>query len=162
MFAVRVPGDVGRLPETAVDVRQRRILVALVRVRLRVGGFRLAAEHHHDAAFRVEFDDHVRALVGRPDVVVLVDAHRVGIRPGVEVLADLAQERAVVVEFQKLRGGVAEGRTLARAAARIDEDVALGVDRDARDLAEVQVGRQLQEVGHRLVGNFRRRLCECR
>ena len=42
----------------------------------------LAAEHPLDAALRVELDDHVRALVDDPDVVLLVDADRVGVRPG--------------------------------------------------------------------------------
>jgi hypothetical protein len=82
-----------------------------------IGGLRLASEHHLDAAFRVELDHHVRALVGRPDVVVLVDAHGVRKRPGVEVLADLAQEHAVAIEFENLRGCIAVGRTAAGAAA---------------------------------------------
>ena len=43
------------------------------------------------------------------------------------------------------------------AAARIDEDVALGIDRDAGDFAEVHVVGQLQEIGHRVEGNGRRR-----
>ena len=58
----------------------------------------------------IELDDHVRALVGDPDVVVLVDAHGVRERPGVEVLADLAHELAVCVELEQLRGGRAIGR----------------------------------------------------
>src|SRR5262249_36267478 len=89
-----------------------------------------------------------------PDIVVFVDAHGVRERPGVEVLADLADELAVGREFVKLRGGVAEGGSLAAAAARKDEDMSLRIDRDAGGLAEMHVGRQLQEVGHRLVGNL--------
>ena len=73
-----------------------------------------------------------------------------GERPGVEILADLADELAVGAELQDLRRGVAVGRAGARAAARVDEDVALGVDRDAGDLAEVHVVRQLQQIGHRV------------
>ena len=54
--AVRIPGHVGRLAEAAIHMRQRRIGVALVRMGLDVGRFRLASEHHLDAAFRAELD----------------------------------------------------------------------------------------------------------
>ena len=64
-----VPRDVGHLAEHAVDGRQRRVRM-LQRRGVLVGRFLLAAEHHRDAALRREFDDHVRALVGDPDVVV--------------------------------------------------------------------------------------------
>ncbi len=57
-------------------------------------------------------------------------------------MTDLAQEFAVGIEFEKLCRGGGVGRPRA-IAAREDEDVALGVDRDAADLAEIQVGRQL-------------------
>src|SRR5262245_46059183 len=39
--ALRIPGDVGRLAEAAVHVRERRIGVALPRMSLAIGGFRL-------------------------------------------------------------------------------------------------------------------------
>jgi hypothetical protein len=70
-------------------MRERRIGVALVRMGLGIGRFGLASEHHLDAAFRGELHHHVRALVGRPDIVVLVDPHGVGVGPGVEIFADL-------------------------------------------------------------------------
>ena len=63
-----------------------------------------------DAAGRVELDDHVRALVDGPDVVVAIDAHRVRERPGVEALADLAHELAVRAELEQLRGRRRVGR----------------------------------------------------
>src|SRR5215472_3504180 len=82
--ALRAPGDVGRLAELAVQRRARRVGArpgnGLVRRLL------LAAGHHRHAALGVEANDHVRPLVDGPDVVVLVDAHRVGIRPGVRFL----------------------------------------------------------------------------
>ncbi len=143
-----VPGHVGRLAEAAVDRGQRRVR-PLVRMRLAVGGFGLAPEHHLHAAGGVHLDDHVRALVGGPDVVFLVDAHRVRERPGVEVLADLADEAAVAIELEDLRGGGAEG-VGDGAAARIDVDVALGVHRDARGLAQMHVRRQLDEIRNRV------------
>src|ERR1700694_3622922 len=113
--AGRIPGHVGRLAEAAVLERFRRI-DALVRLGL-LRGFLLAPEHHLHAAFRIELDDHVRALVGGPEIVVLVDANRVRERPGVETFADLAQIRAVAIELEDLRGGSREGRALAAAAA---------------------------------------------
>ena len=86
------------------SARQRR-LRTLQRSGVLVGRFLLAAEHHDDAALGIELDHHVRALVDDPDVVLLVDAHGVGERPGVQVLADLADELACRVELQQLRRG---------------------------------------------------------
>ena len=43
-------------------------------------GFRPAAQHHHHAAFGIELDDHVDAFVDGPDIVLRIDAHRVGER----------------------------------------------------------------------------------
>ena len=131
----------------------------------RLGGFvrglLLAAEHHRDPAFGVEPDHHVRALVDGPDVVVAVDPDGVGERPGVKIAADLAQVLSVRIEFQQLRGRRAIGRSR-RAAAREDEHMALGVDRDPGRLAEIHVGRKLEEVWRGVEGNgrghFRRRL----
>ena len=137
-------------------MNRRRRAGALVRRRL-VGCFLLAPEHHGDPAFRVEPHDHVRALVDRPDVVVAVDPHRMRERPGIKVLADLADEGAVRPELEQLRGGRAVGRPRG-VAAREDEYVALRIDRDAGHLAEVEIGRELDRIGHRLERNFRHRL----
>ena len=41
-------------------------------------GRRPAAQHHQHLAFGAELRDHVGALVDGPDVVVLIDAHRMG------------------------------------------------------------------------------------
>jgi hypothetical protein len=57
--------------------------------------FLLSAKHHHHAACGVEFDDHVRALIRDPEVVVLVHLHRVRERPGIQVVSDLAKEFSV-------------------------------------------------------------------
>ena len=43
----------------------------------------------------IEFDDHVRAFVRGPDIVLRIDLHRVRERPRIEIVADLAQESAV-------------------------------------------------------------------
>src|SRR6185295_5724744 len=113
---------------------------------------------HRHVAFGVELDDHVRALVDGPDVVVLVHAHRVRERPRVEALADLADELAVLVELEELARRAAVRRAHRAVGARVDEDVALRVDRDAGVLAEVQVRRQLEEVGDGVERNLRHRL----
>ena len=64
----------------------------------------------------------------------------------VEALADLPDERAVLIELEQPRV----------AAARVDEDVPLGIGRDADAFAQVQIGRQLEEVRHRLVRDLGR------
>jgi hypothetical protein len=79
-------------------------------------------------------------------------------RPGVKVLADLADEAAVGIELPQLGGGIGEGRPVARSATVEDENVALGIDRDAGRLAHIEIGRQLEEIGHRVVGDERGRL----
>ena len=103
------------------------------------------ADHHQHPALGVELDEHVGAFVDRPDVVLGVDAHRVGEREAVVVAADLADEGALrrVLEEPRLVGAV------------VDVDVALGVGGDAHVLADVDPRRVLEEVGHRLVRNHR-------
>src|SRR5262249_29097865 len=74
--ALRLPADIGRAAELV-------FLRGAIR-RLRSdgqhaqNGERSPAEHHQHFAFGAEFDDHVRAFVDGPDVVVLIDAHRMG------------------------------------------------------------------------------------
>ena len=106
-----------------------------------VGGFLLAAEHHHHPAVGIELNDHVRALVDGPDVVVGVDSNGMGERPSVKIAPDLAHELAVGVEFQQLRRRCAIGRP-ARAPAGEHEHVALGIDCDPRRFAEEDVWRE--------------------
>ena len=110
-----------------------------------VDGRRPAAEHHQHLALGAELGDHVGPLVDRPDVVLRIDAHRMGEFEAVIALADFLEEVAVLVELEQARIG----------AAVIDEDVALGIGCDANGLAEVLAGRELEEVRHRSVGNFR-------
>jgi hypothetical protein len=119
-----------------------------------------AAEDHDDAAGGVELDDHVGAFVGDPDVVVFVDADGVGVGPGVEIVADLADVRAVGGELEELGCGGSVGWAGGVAAGE-DEDVTLGVDRDAGSFAEIEVRREFEEVGDRVEGNFRDGLGVC-
>ena len=155
-IALRIPGHVGGLAELAVDGRQRGIH-PLPRFRI-VRGFLLAAEHHRDAPFGIQADDHVRSLVHEPEVVVPVEANGVGVGERVETLADLADELAVLVELEELRRRRTERRARVAVGPREDDDAALRADGDARRLAQVHVGRKLQEVGHRVERDFRNRL----
>src|SRR5260221_4581363 len=68
-IASSIPRDVGDLAEHTIGGRQGRLDV-LEGLGAFVGGFLLAAEDHDDAALGIELDDHVRAFVGDPDVVV--------------------------------------------------------------------------------------------
>ena len=106
----------------------------------------------------IELDDHVRALVDGPDVVVPVDADAVRERPAVEPLADLADELALGTELQQLRGRRRVRGTVGAVRACEHEDVAPRVYRHARDLAEIHPGRKLQEVRHRVELNLRNAL----
>ncbi len=157
MLPVRIPGHVGGLAEQSVDRRQRRIDV-FPGLGFGVGRFLPAAEDPDDLAGRIELDDHVGALVDGPDVVVLVDAHAVRERPGVEALADFPQELALGTELEQLRRGGRIGRTAGAVRSREHEDVALGIHGHARDLAEIHPGRKLEEVRNRIEGNFRNAL----
>ena len=106
---------------------------------------RPSAEHHHDPSLGVELDDHVRPLVDDPDVVLRIDPHGVRELEAVQTLADLAHEGPVLIELEQTRV----------AAAVVDEHVSLRVGGDADAFAEIQVGRQLEEVGHRRVRDHR-------
>src|SRR5262245_61786800 len=91
-----------------------------------VGRLLPAAEDPDDLTRRVEPDDHVRPLVDGPDVVVLVDTDRVGERPAVEALADLADELALRAELEQLCGRRSVGRPAGAVRAGEHEDVTLG------------------------------------
>src|SRR6187399_1493847 len=134
--AGRIPGDVGRAVE-AVRLGRRRGGKARSRLDTtdRLG---TPAHGHQHPPFGVELHDHVRAFVHGPDVVLRVHADGVRHLEAVETLADLADEGALLIELEQPRV----------AAAREDEDVALRIARHADPLAEVEVGRQLEEVGH--------------
>jgi hypothetical protein len=128
-----------------------------------VGRFLLPPEHPHDAALRIEANDHVRALVDGPDVVVPIDAHAVRLRPRIQPLADLAYEIALLIELEELGRGRAKRRAVRAIRAREDEHVAARVHRHAGDLAEVHACRKVGVVGDRREGDLGRALLrECR
>ena len=128
-----------------------------------VGCFLFAAEHHDHTTLRIELDDHVGAFVRRPDVVLLIDAHGMRERPGVEVFADFANELAVLIELEKLSRG-SRVRRAGRATARKDKHMPLGIDRHAGCLAQIHVLGQFDRVGYRIEADDRHRLlriCAC-
>ena len=141
------------LPCGSKPTSRRAAEDVLLRRRVRAGGSddgavdgrRPAADHHQHLALRAELGDQVGAFVHRPDVVVLVDADRVGEFEAVIALADFLDEGAVLVEFEQAR----------RVAAVIDEDVALRVGGDGDRLAQILPGRQLQEIRDGREGDFR-------
>ena len=148
-----VPGDVGHLSEKAIVGRKRRVRMFEWRGVL-VRGFLFAPEHHVDPAFRGELDHHIRALVGDPDIVLGVDLHRVRERPGIEVMADLPQIIAVGVKLEQLRRRRGVSRA-GRIASMQHEDVALRIDRDAGNFAQVEVGRQVQKIRDKFIRDGR-------
>src|SRR5262249_51510085 len=102
--AFGIPRHVGRLTEKPVYCGERR-LDMFPGFGVFVSRFLSAAKAPDDSAGRVDFDDHVRAFVDRPDVVVLVDAHRMGESPAVKTLADFAHENPFLIELEQLRRG---------------------------------------------------------
>src|SRR5262249_3202258 len=92
------------------------------------------------------------AFVSDPDVVVSIYFHHVGEGPSVELMADLPQEIAVGIKFEKLRRGCGVGGT-GGVATRKNEDVAIGIGRDAGNFTQMEIVRQLERVGHRVESN---------
>ena len=108
-------------------------------------GERSSAEHHQHFAFGAELGDHVRAFVDGPDVVVLIDAHRMGEFEAEKSAADFLDEFAGLVEFEQP----------VVVAAVEDEDVALGIGGHRDGLAQVLARREFQKVRHGRERNFR-------
>src|SRR5439155_16166422 len=102
-------------------------------------------EHHQHFAFGAEFGDHVRAFVDRPDIVVLIDAHRMGEFKAEKSAADFLEEFAALVEFKEP----------VIVAPVEHEDVALGISGYRDSLTQVLARREFQEVWHGSKRNFR-------
>ena len=114
-----------------VEQPQMAVLVPLA-------GAVFAAQHHLQPPGGIEAIDQMGGDVGRPDVVVGIDAQPM--RPLEQAVAEAADEMAVRVELHQRHR-----------AAVDDEDVALGVEGDARGAAEIGAGRQLERFGNRNV-----------
>ena len=127
-----------------------------------VGRLCPASEDPDHAPRLVELDNHVGAFVDGPDVVVFVDAHGVGFGPGVEALANFAQELAFGTELEQLCRRGAIGRTAGAVGAREHENVALGINGHTWNLAEIHPERELEEVRNGIEGNFRHALLSVR
>jgi len=130
--ALRVPRDIGRPPE---EIFLRGRLRARRRRNGARHGLRPVTEHHHDPSGGIELDHHVRSLVDDPDVVLGIDTNTVGELESVVPFPDFPDERAVLIELEQPGVG----------AARVDEDMPLGIGRDTNRLAQVHAGRELQE-----------------
>ena len=152
--AVGIPSHISGLAKHSVYRRERRIGV-LPRFGSLVGRFRPASEDPDYPARWIELDNHVGALVDGPDVVVLVDAHGVGLGPGVEAFPDFAYELAFGTEFEQLRRRAAIGRTVGAVRTREHEDVALGINGHARNLAKIHARRQRGKIRNGFELNFR-------
>src|SRR4029077_11726523 len=110
-------------------------------------------------AIGIEFDNHVRAFVGNPDVVILVDFDGVGEGPGVKMVADFAENFSVWRKFKELRGGGGVGGSSGVAAGE-DENVALRIDGNASGFAEIDIWRKFQEIRSGMEADFGRLLGE--
>src|SRR5215472_9961218 len=75
------------------------------------------------------------------------------VRPGIQVVPDLADVFAVRSKFEDLRRCSSIGGST-RVAAGINEDVLLRIDRDARSLAEIKVGWKFQQIRNGIEWNF--------
>src|SRR5258706_8566123 len=151
--AVGVPRYVGGLAEHSVYRRKRRVGVLRGFGPL-IGRFRPASEDPYYPACLIELDNHVGALVDGPDIVVLVDSYGVGLGPGVEAFPDFAYELAFGTEFEQLRRRAAIGRTVGAVRTREHEDVALGINGHARNLAKIHARRQRGKIRNGIELNF--------
>jgi hypothetical protein len=77
------------------------------------------------------------------------------IGPGVEALADFAQEFAFGTELEQLRCRGAIRRAAGAVRAREHEDVALGINGHARHLAEIHPRRKRGKIRNGIERNFR-------
>src|SRR5580692_4632521 len=67
-----------------------------------IGALLFAAKDHQDPAFRIEFDHHIRSLVGDPYVVFLVDLDGVSKAPCIQMLPDFTDVLSIAVKFEQL------------------------------------------------------------
>src|SRR5262249_25609562 len=134
-IACRVPRHVSRPVEKAGPCRRsRRARPGLFGAAL--DQFPFPAQYHQHLALGVELDDHVRALVHAPDVVVFVHPDHMGEVKSVQILSDLSQKLAIAVKFEQP----------SMPAPGEHKDMSFGVERDTCHLAEVEIRRQLEQV----------------
>jgi hypothetical protein len=97
---------------------------------------------------------YVRTLVGDPDVVLRINLDRVGIRPGIQVVTNLAQKFAVRAKLREL-SGTGSVRGTCGIASGEHEYVPFGVNRYSRNLAKIKIRWKVQKIRHRTVLDFR-------
>ncbi len=125
---------------------------------------RLATQGHELAAIRRELDDHVRAFVDHPHVVLRIDTNRVRRQEPINLCADLVHILSVPVELEQPRTTMDEvacgaDRHELASGARIDEQVPLRIRCNAGDLPEIQVLRQRQQIRRGVVTQRRDGVC---
>src|SRR5690242_6752608 len=69
-----------------------------------IDGLRFPAHSHEHVTIGIELDDHVRAFIHDPDVILRIHANGVGENETVKTLTDLTDILAALVEFKKTRG----------------------------------------------------------
>src|SRR4051794_12815219 len=109
--------------------------------RMPLAGVALDAEHHFDPPGGIELVDHVRRHVGGPDIVLGIDPQPM--RALEQPVAEAADEMTVRIEFHQRHR-----------PAMDDEDVAFGIEGDARGAAKIHAGWQFERFGNRDVGKW--------
>src|SRR5215467_523530 len=98
-----IPGDVRRTIERAPAGTRRAFAATCGRRSGLLDRLGAPTEHHQHFPRWAQLDDHVRALVRHPEIAVFVDTDGVRERESVEILPDLANERAIGTELEQLR-----------------------------------------------------------
>jgi len=111
--------------------------------RMPLAAVTLDAQHHLQPPVRIELVGQVRGHVGGPDVVLCVDPQAV--RPLEQAIAEAADKIAVGIEFHHRHRPPMD-----------DEDVAPGVEGNARCAAKVAARRQFERFGDGDVGQRRK------
>src|SRR5262249_52654169 len=119
-----------------------------------IRGFLLPPKNHGHSSFGIELDYHVGAFIDGPDVVVLIHADRMRVRPRVQVVTDFPQILTVGAKLEYLRCGRSVSRSC-NVPAIENENMSLGINGDTGCFAKMQISRQLEKVGHRIIGDFR-------
>ena len=150
--AVRIPGHIGGPVEVAAD-GPRFALVGKLDVAM-VPLFP-APQVHADITIWVELDDRIGSLVYDPEVVLVIEAHLVGIGDAVHALPDLSHVVAVLVELEQLRSGIRPDWTLICTTRVIENhDVSHGIHCNTEDFAQIHVRGVLERPGKRLERNL--------
>ena len=110
---VFIPGHICGTVEVAVHRSRWRIGVAIARL---VWALVAPPEIHQHHPLGIEFHHRHRCFVHHPQVVILIEAHRVCVGQAVHAAADFADEIPLLIELHDLCSGLPIDRTCAGAA----------------------------------------------